>query len=439
MLRRLRVSGYKSLRDCEFRLQPITVVFGPNGAGKSNLLDLLGLLSALVSRDSIGDAFAEHRGRPLEAFHSPKGLSPVGIQDLLSREKVSLRVECDIEMHPRVVEAINDSLKERESTEGAERPYTRVTERHLRYTLEISARPKTGEMHVSDESLVALTADGVPKAGRKPFLEAGMVGGRRRFTARVERQSHPRYFDGMRTRTLLSELSDPVYHPHVVAAAREIAAWRVYYIEPTRMRGENPIQGAPEPGRHGQWLAAYYYFLQGKQPATLRSIVRNLQDLVVGIRDLRVDARGEGLLEIVATQTGGAEFPARVLSDGTLRLLCLLGIVVAPSPPPLVVYEEPENGVNPARLDRIAWFLRNAALQRKDGMQFLVTTHSPLVCELLPDALVRCAWDIDHGTRFDPFPWKPDTVFFSAHLRAAIDGSAPISRVAEGPAPGVSR
>ncbi|MGH7151323.1 MAG: AAA family ATPase, partial [Planctomycetota bacterium] len=279
------------------------------------------------------------------------------------------------------------------------------------------------------------------KTSRAPFFEKeGGGGGKPRFVARVERQGHPRYFEPNRPRTLLSELSDPVYHPHVVAAAREISSWRVYYVEPARMRERIGVQSAEEPGRSGELLAAYYYTLQERSPGTLRAIVRNLRDLVPGLEDLRVDVR-EGSLEIVTTHVGGAEYPARLLSEGTLRLLCLLGIAVAPSPPAVVVYEEPENGVNPARLDLLADVIRSAVEVRPDPIQFVLTTHSPLVCNLFPQHLVLCSWSPKEGTALRPFPWNREALYFQDEVVRGLDGVSTLPgsggslRVAESQAP----
>ena len=44
MIKRLKVTGYKSLNDVEIHFQPLSVIFGPNAAGKSNILDALNLL-----------------------------------------------------------------------------------------------------------------------------------------------------------------------------------------------------------------------------------------------------------------------------------------------------------------------------------------------------------------------------------------------------------
>ncbi len=424
MIHRMRIRGYKSLADCSIELAPLTVVFGPNGAGKSNLLDLVDLLSRLVLRDSVREAFRGHRGRPLEAFFSRTGFGRDAYTHLVSGDDLSFSVQVDMEIHPRIVSEVNALLEERERVAGTKAAYTRVTETRLRYEVRITLHPRSGDLYVTDESLRALRRDLEPKEerARAPFIERKRVGGADRFIARVERQSHPRYFETGRVRTLLSELSDPVYHPHVVAAAKEIASWRVYYVEPTRMRADTAVQSAPGPGRSGELLAPYYYYLQESHPMTLRGIVRNLGEIVPGIRDLRVDVR-EGILEIVSISADGAEYPVRLLSEGTLRLLCILGIAVAPEPPSLVVYEEPENGVNPARLDLIARIIRDAVEVRPEGMQFLLTTHSTHVCDLFPENLVTCTWNERRGTRFRRLELDPDNLFFEKEVRRVLDGA----------------
>lgn len=424
MLRRLRVRGYKSLADCSVEFAPATVLLGPNGAGKSNLLDLIGLMSRMASRETLRESFEGHRGRPLEAFHSKAGFSKASYEQILAQDRISFTVECDLEIQPRIVDEVNAALAEREQAGDAKVVYTRVSETLLRYTLQVSLRPKSGELVVADERLEALRQDLEPKAtsSRKPFIELSTDNptGKPRFIARIERQSHPRYFEPDRPRTLLSELTDPVYHPHVVAAAREIASWRVYYVEPTHMRREVPVQAADDPGRAGELLAAFYYSLQQRHPTTLKGIVRNLRELVPGLENLRVDVR-EGLLEIVTIHAGGAEFPARLLSEGTLRLMCLLGISVAPTSPSIVVYEEPENGVNPARLDLIAQIVKTA-VERSGRTQFLMTTHSPLLCNMLPDHLLVSTWDASRGTRIEPLAWDPGSLYFDQEVVRAIDG-----------------
>ena len=69
VLKRIHIRNYKSLRDVEVKLAPLSVLFGPNAAGKSNFLDALQLLSRIAFSRSLKEAFEPpYRGSPLESF-----------------------------------------------------------------------------------------------------------------------------------------------------------------------------------------------------------------------------------------------------------------------------------------------------------------------------------------------------------------------------------
>ena len=102
----------------------------------------------------------------------------------------------------------------------------------------------------------------------------------------------------------------------------------------------------------------------------------------------------------------GSGVSARLLSDGTLRMLGLLSLTGAVDAPTLVGFEEPENGVHPGRIDLIAGFLNT---RRMTGQtQFIVTTHSPILPDLLPSDSLLIAGRQGGHTRIEPFAaWGP--------------------------------
>jgi predicted ATPase len=75
--------------------------------------------------------------------------------------------------------------------------------------------------------------------------------------------------------------------------------------------------------------------------------------------------------------------PARVVSEGTLRLLGLLALGGAKEPPALLGFEEPENGIHPGRIELVAEYLKTQAAAGES--QLIVTTHSPLLLDMLDD------------------------------------------------------
>lgn len=50
MLKRLKITGFKSVRSAELEFGRANIFIGPNGAGKSNVLEALGVLSSALSR-----------------------------------------------------------------------------------------------------------------------------------------------------------------------------------------------------------------------------------------------------------------------------------------------------------------------------------------------------------------------------------------------------
>jgi predicted ATPase len=69
--------------------------------------------------------------------------------------------------------------------------------------------------------------------------------------------------------------------------------------------------------------------------------------------------------------------------------LCLLAILCDPEPPPLICIEEPELGLHPDILPKLADLL----LQASQRTQIIATTHSDLLVDAMsefPEAVIVC-------------------------------------------------
>jgi predicted ATPase len=95
-----------------------------------------------------------------------------------------------------------------------------------------------------------------------------------------------------------------------------------------------------------------------------------------------VDVRLIGThLQVVIHEEGGFSIPAYRLSDGTLRWLALLTILLNPSPAPVTCIEEPELGLHPDIIPTLADLLRDASTRT----QLILTTHSRSLVECFSD------------------------------------------------------
>jgi len=406
MIRRIRISRFKSFEEAEVTLSPFTCIFGPNAAGKSNLVELLGFLSRAATSLSIRDAFG---GNPLECFHWPKGFSDAGIRSLLKQEDLSFDIEVDLELSPGLLDRANAELKERESLEQ-KKSYTRVSERWMRYRLCIGLT--SGEPQILDESLVAIKKSGEPRPKRPPFI----VRKPSRYVVHLEKQNHPRYFPVSRTSTLLSEISDLVNHPHLVAAKREIASWRTYQVDPSRIRRETGLLGAADPGHHGEDIVPFYYQLKNQNPDLFSEIVRTLTDIVPTLKDIDVHEIRPGVLDLYVQEPTGS-FPLRLVSEGTLRLMTILAASASLDRPSLIIYEDPEANVHPHRLKQVVDLLRRLS---KQETQVLITTHSPPLLDLISanDTIILCSRK-KKGSTFSLFP--PGTLLRKSYMEQALE------------------
>lgn len=124
-----------------------------------------------------------------------------------------------------------------------------------------------------------------------------------------------------------------------------------------------------------------------RSPNAKNAILIALRDLYDGLSDFDVSIEG-GTVQVFFTE-GDFAIPATRLSDGTLRYLCLLAILCDPEPPPLICIEEPELGLHPDILPKVADLLVEAASRT----QLIVTTHSDILVDAMtdrPEAVVVC-------------------------------------------------
>ena len=406
MLTRVRIKGYKSLEDAEVRLGSLAVLFGPNAAGKSNLLDALQLLSKLGTSRTVKEAFdPPYRGKPIESFTIGHG----GLKGLIERERLAFSIEVDLRLSATVVDSINRQIRDMRrpsgdvpSDGGADRAPARVRERDLRYRVEIEMLPRSGILRVTDEYLAALNDKGEPTGRRKPFVERQGE----KIHLRLEGQAHPIYFDRYLDHTILSMPHYPPHYPHLVAARHELESWLFFYFEPReRMRVANPIKEVRHIGLMGEELAAFLRTLQALEPRQFTAVERALHTVMPNIDGIEVDVNDLGEAELRLRESGVA-IPARVLSEGTLRVLGLLALSGIGEGPALVGFEEPENGVHPRRIQLIAELLKTRASSGET--QYIVTTHSPILPDLLPDESLFVARRNERRTRIDPFAsWGP--------------------------------
>ncbi|KKJ00383.1 AAA family ATPase [Prochlorothrix hollandica] len=183
-----------------------------------------------------------------------------------------------------------------------------------------------------------------------------------------------------------SMVSSSFDHKFNIDLFETIANWQFLNLNPYLMG--NPILqkrtgGVIHLAKNGSNIADYLLSIYSQNSAVFEGILEALQYVLPYARDLQPKITSE-LERSVYLQLTEANFqvPGWLFSTGTLRILALLAVLRHPQPPPLIVIEEIENGLDPRTIHLIVDEICN--LVESGLSQVILTTHSPYLLDLLP-------------------------------------------------------
>ncbi len=191
--------------------------------------------------------------------------------------------------------------------------------------------------------------------------------------------------------SILSQRRDPEIYPEITYLANAYETFR-FYREWTFGRAtvfREPQRADMRSDRLEEDFSNLGLFLSRlrKSPKVKKAILSGLKELYEGLTDFEPIIEG-GSVQVFFSE-GDFSIPATRLSDGTLRFLCLLAILCDPNPPPLICIEEPELGLHPDILPKVADLLVEAS----ERTQLVVTTHSDILVDAMserPEVVVVC-------------------------------------------------
>ena len=354
-IQRLRLDGLLSFAPGSdvIDLEPLNVLIGPNGSGKSNVIEAVELLHATPTN--------------LAAAIRDGG----GVDEWLWKGR--------------------DQRQERAATIDVVLDAGAPTRRPLRYRLEVAA--VGGRVEVLDEAIEETAAqqgkDDVYFYYRfrrgAPVVNVKDATGETRFSRHLQRERLSP------DQSVLAQRKDPDLYPEITWAGERFGAmqtfreWTFGRYTPLRQpqRTDHPEDKLLDDASN---LALVLNQIEHRDG-------RRFDDLLARFfpRYERMSTRiSGGTVQFYLHEPGfRAPIPATRLSDGTIRFIAILAVLLAPSPPPLVCMEEPELGLHPDAVALLADLLVEASAR----MQLIVTTHSDaLISELTnqPDAVITC-------------------------------------------------
>ena len=146
------------------------------------------------------------------------------------------------------------------------------------------------------------------------------------------------------------------------------------------LRAYSKVAEVQRMGDRGENFAALVQAISKDRKAkeAYLSWLRQLRPEEIDDVGVRPGAMGEPLFVL---RENGREFPAAVLSDGTLRFAALAAAFFQPDMPDLMTIEEIENGIHSSRARLLLELLRSQAEAAKT--QVVATTHSAAVLDWL--------------------------------------------------------
>lgn len=122
-------------------------------------------------------------------------------------------------------------------------------------------------------------------------------------------------------------------------------------------------------------LAAFLYRLQETKPQQFKIIERVIQSIAPFFDSFYLQPDEINSDQIfLRWQEKGSDilFTAHNLSDGTLRMICLTTLLLQPQLPSTIIIDEPELGLHPFAIQKLAAMLKSASLKS----QIIVSTQS---------------------------------------------------------------
>ncbi|RLT39934.1 MAG: ATPase [Chloroflexi bacterium] len=416
MLTRLKVSGFKNLVDVDVRFGPFTCIAGANGTGKSNLFDAIQFLSRLAS-DTFVNAAASIRGDDKKMssvqslFHRvgneydgsmlfsaemiipPEGVDDLGQLATASSTFVKYTLELAFRSDDDLIafspfELLREELEQINISDAA---------KHLRFPHSAKEWRRSVVKGRKTSSFISTFIPTDEKEGNRivKLSQEGGGGGRpKSFLA----ENLPR--------TVLSTVN-AAESPTALLARREMQSWRLLQLEPAALRSPDDIRTPPGIDSDGSHLPATLYYLArasdrsfngsvngslGEDSWIYEQVAFRLSELIDDVYEVRIDRdEKRQLLTLQVKDRNGTIYPARELSDGTLRFLALAVLESDRTSHDVICLEEPENGIHPSRIPAILQLLQDIAVDvdmpvAEDNplRQIIINTHSPTVVNLVP-------------------------------------------------------
>lgn len=332
---------FRSLYEVSLPLKPLNIIIGPNGSGKSNLIRLLRFVR-YVATDPRASQQYEGVARNLVWYGREEG-------EVVYDFSVALTLA-----HPQEHYG----------------PF--------QYTVDVST---FGEGLTFPREILADTSEGgntyLSRTGRRAEIWKEEEEGRR-----------PSIFTVVPYILALQYLSPLTGSLAVQGTQRSIAGWRSFEVDISQARRSTTDiamrpERTPELSSNAGNLSEFLYALRALRQDDFAEIVERVCNAVEFLEDIEVDARpsligpGAEARYRLKERAFADAIPPHSASDGTIRLLAIMSLLLGDRSPSLVCLEEPDHNLHPHLMLHLADAMRYVATSDEPRPRLIVTTHSP--------------------------------------------------------------
>ncbi len=185
---------------------------------------------------------------------------------------------------------------------------------------------------------------------------------------------------GNRETKLIEEYKKEQHEGVVHYILGSMIRWRVYHFHDTsstaRVKKESDINDNRSLRRDASNLAAFLYLLQEKYNEYFLRIENTIKLIAPFFEKFQLEplALNKEKISLEWKHFGSDEFfNANHLSDGTLRMICLITLLLQPDLPDTIIIDEPELGLHPAAIELLTSLIKSVTANKK---QIICSTQS---------------------------------------------------------------
>ncbi len=374
-IHQLKIQNFLSYGSTEqiIDLEPLNVIIGTNASGKSNLLEVIGFLQA--SPKDLMKPIRDGGGAREWFWKGSNDISPVAkIEALINHPDgtMPLRHRLEFALVSERLEIIDEVIENKQKAHPDEKDvyfYYRYQHGNPKINIRMSKGIRPSSKRLSEyRNLI--------RESLKP------------------------------DQSVLSQRKDPDLYPELTYLANQFSEIKLYrewnFGRYTAARIPQKVD-LPEDFLLADASNLGLILNNLQHRIGMSQITEKMQEFYALVEDITTKISG-GTVQIFLHERGLRQpIPANRLSDGTLRYLCLLSILLDTTPPPLICLEEPELGLHPDILPTLA----NLLIEASQRTQLIVTTHSDVLISAfseVPNAVLVCERDEtgSHLNRVDP-------------------------------------